>query len=281
MTIRLVLVLLIILIAGKANSQKSAIAREVAEYLLGRFGREATEMGVETMTKKVGGLTAKYGDDTIAAVKKVGPSSFKYIEEAGEQGGSQVVKIMAKYGEESIHVITKPGRMAIFLQYGDDAAAAMLKHGGLSDPLIKQFGSPAASALSNISSQNARRIAMMAESGELATIGKTPEVLSTIGKYGDKAMEFVWKNKGALATTSAITAFIADPEPFINGVKDIAKVPVEKVSELPNAMVETFGKNTNFTLIAIVVVVSLGGIAMLRMVLKNRLEKAEPPISSK
>lgn len=281
MNAQLASVLLAVVIVLNAYSQKAAIAREAAEYLLGRFGKEASEIGVETMTKKIGVLTTKYGDDTVAAIKKVGPSSFKYIEEAGEHGGSQVVKIMAKYGDDSIHIITKPGRMAVFLQYGDDAAAALVKHGGISENLIKQFGSPAANALNHVSSQNARRIAMMAESGELATIGKTPEVLSTIGKYGDKAMEFVWKNKGALATTSAITAFIADPEPFINGVKDIAKVPVEKISELPNAMVETLGKNTNFTLIAIVVVVSLGGIAMLRMVLKNRLEKAEPPISSK
>ena len=67
---------------------------------------------------------------------------------------------------------------------------------------------------------------MMAESGELATIGKTPELHSTIGNYGDKAMEFVWKNKGALAATSVVTAFITDPEAFINGVKDIVNVLV-------------------------------------------------------
>ena len=42
---------------------------------------------------------------------------------------------------------------------------------------------------------------------------------------------------------------------------------------MPSAIVEALGKNTNLTLVAIVVVVSLGGIAMLRMVLKNRLKK--------
>ena len=67
---------------------------------------------------------------------------------------------------------------------------------------------------------------MMAESGELATIGKTHELLSTIGNYDDKAMGFVWKNKGALAATSVVIAFITDPEAFINGVKDIVKVSV-------------------------------------------------------
>ena len=35
--------------------------------------------------------------------------------------------------------------------------------------------------------------------GELAAIGRTPELLGVIAKYGDPAMDFIWRNKVVLA----------------------------------------------------------------------------------
>ena len=39
-------------------------------------------------------------------------------------------------------------------------------------------------------------------------------------------MEFIWKHKGPLTT---LAAFLADPEPFIDGTRDIAHVGAEQV----------------------------------------------------
>lgn len=66
-----------------------------------------------------------------------------------------------------------------------------------------------------------------------------------IGKYGDKAMEFVWKNKGALAVGAALAAFLNDPEPFIEGTKELASV-VTTNAIAPVA--EEVAKKTNWTL---------------------------------
>ena len=53
--------------------------------------------------------------------------------------------------------------------------------------------------------------------GELAQAGRHPEVLGVIAKHGDGAADFLWRNKGTLAGGAALTAFLADPEPFLDG----------------------------------------------------------------
>ena len=148
---------------------KVRLAKEVAEYVLGKFGAEVGQEGVETLTQKVSTLAAKHGDDAFDAVKKVGPRSFRLIEEAGEHG-AQSVKLMARHGDDAVWVIAKPNRLTIFAKYGDDAAEAMMKHGEIAEPLLTALGKPAAGALKSVSEQGGRRLAMMAQDGELARI---------------------------------------------------------------------------------------------------------------
>src|SRR6185503_5178963 len=73
---------------------------------------------------------------------------------------------------------------------------------------------------------NARRLAIMVQGGELARIGRAGELLEVIGRYGDRAMEFIWRHKGALAV-SVVLAFLADPGPFLDGARDLAAVAAE------------------------------------------------------
>lgn len=232
---------------------KAAVAREMAEYVMKKFGKEVADEGVETLTRKIEAVIVKYGDDGVAAVKNVGPRSFRLIEEAGENG-VESVKLMAKYGDKAIWVVGKKNRLAIFVKHGDDAAEAMIKHGEIAEPLIGKFGDSAALALKSVSSQNARRISMLDDAGELATIGSTSELFAVVGKYGDAAMDFVWKNKGALAVAAALTAFLSDPEPFINGTRDLAQTVG---TSLVQPIAQEVGKRTNWT----VVILSLIGVA--------------------
>jgi hypothetical protein len=55
---------------------------------------------------------------------------------------------------------------------------------------------------------------MLAEDGTLARTGRWSELLAVIGRYGHRALTFVWRNKGALTVTTVVTAFLDDPEPF-------------------------------------------------------------------
>jgi hypothetical protein len=70
--------------------------------------------------------------------------------------------------------------------------------------------------------RNARRLAILAEDGALARSGRWGELVAVIERHGDRAMDFVWRHKGALAVTAVLTAFLADPEPFLNGSRRLA-----------------------------------------------------------
>ena len=65
--------------------------------------------------------------------------------------------------------------------------------------------------------------------GELANAGRHPEVLGVVAKHGDSAVNFLWQNKGKLAGGAALTAFLLNPEPFLNGTRDIATVAGDAV----------------------------------------------------
>jgi len=96
---------------------------------------------------------------------------------------------------------------------------------------------------------------MMQEEGELAKIGKTTELFDVIGKYGDKAADFVWKNKGALAVGATLTAFLADPKPFIEGTVALAGTTTKAAGDVAKEA----ARQVNWTLVALAVVAVVEG----------------------
>ena len=260
--------------AGISNAgAKTKAAKEAAEYVFGKFGKEAAEEGVETLTRKIEVLAAKHGDEAFAAVKKVGPRALVLAEEAGEMA-PQAVKLMSRYGDDALWVVAKKSRMSMFTKYGDNAAEAMLRHGEVAEPLIRSMGKPAAEALKVVTPQSGRRLAMMAEEGALKKIGKTEQLLGVVGKYGDRGMDFIWKHKGSLAVATALTAFLADPQPFIDGTKDITKYVAENVAkplaDIPSQMAAEAARQTNWTLLLSLIAGMIGLVTGMKVWLRNR-----------
>jgi hypothetical protein len=256
--------------AVRAGVASSAVV-EAADYVVDKFGakvvaQEVGEQGSEVLAKRIGTLAAKYGEEeSVNAVKKVGPRVFRVVEEAGERNAPQAMKLMARAGEDSLWVVARKRSMAIFIKYGDDAADAMLKHKEIAEPLIEQFGNSAAKALTQVDGQGARRLAMMAADGELSKLGRTTEVLDVVGKYGDRAMNFVWRNKGALATATVLATFLHDPQPYIDGGVDLAKVGGETIvkpaiAEISHGM----AKSANWTAVLVTGVAAMTGYLMFR-----------------
>lgn len=209
---------------------KSLAAREAAEYVLRKFGKEAAEETAERLTARIESLAVKYGDEAVQAVRKGGPRTLRAIERSGKFG-SAATRLLSRQGDKALWIVENPQRLKLFVRYGDDAASAMLKHKGVAEPLISSFHQPAVRALSAVDGQNARRLAMMAESGELARLGRTDALLATISRFGNRGMDFVWKNKKALAVGAALTAFLADPQPFIDGSAQLADQFARPVAE--------------------------------------------------
>jgi hypothetical protein len=255
---------IVLILTGISFSQSKALLfREAAEFVMKKFGKEATDIGLNTIIKKMEILTTKYGDDAVVAVRKVGPRAFHLVEEAGEHG-LESVKLMAKFGDDSVWIISKKNRLSIFIKYGDDAAESMIKHKEIAETLLNSFGKSSASALKSVSSQNGRRLAMMAEDGALKKIGKSDELLETIGKYGDKAMNFIWVNKGALAVSTTLTAFLLNPEPFLDNT-------IGKFGDIPGQIANEAAKKMNWTLVIISSAGIIGILICIKIWLNHRI----------
>jgi hypothetical protein len=240
----LILVFVTFAAAPEANAQgKLGLAKELVESLGIRFSKEVAEEGAEILTRKVETFLVKYGDDGADALRKVGPYAIQLVDDAAADG-VQATRWLAKFGDEATSVVRNETRRNLATKLGDEAAEALIKHGEIAEPILELAGKPAANALRAVSEQNARRIGMMAKSGELEKIGRTSELMDTIGKYGDRGMDFVWKNKGALAVSGALVAFLANPEPFIDGTQELANVVAQSAIE---PIAKEVGNKTNWT----------------------------------
>ena len=243
---------------------------EATEYVMKTFGREATEQGAETITKQITKIAGKYGDEGVTAARKLGPRGIRVIEEAGENG-LDAVKLINRYGDDAMWVVSKPKGLAIFVKYGDDGARALIKHKGVAEEVIEAHGKVAVDALNGVGTRQARQIAMLKKDGVIAGGKQGDELLDVIVKYGDKGMDFIWRNKGALAVTAGLGTFIANPEAYINGTKELV---VEGVSRPATEMGKEVARNTNWTVLGIMGIGVLGGLAAFRTWLRNRKASA-------
>jgi hypothetical protein len=103
---------------------------------------------------------------------------------------------------------------------------------------------------------------MMAEGGELAAMGRTPELMGVIARFGDPAMDFIWRNKGALAVGTTLTAFLARPDAFIDGTNRLVGTVAENAVK---PVVEESAKAVSWliwTVLALVVVVPAGALCV-------------------
>ena len=199
-------------------------AREVGDVVFSKFGKGAAGSSADEITSAATNAIARHGKDAAPLLKNSGHAGFQALDIAGDKA-PDVIKLYAKRGDEALWVISEPKRLAIFIKHGDSAADALIKHPGLADNLMERFGGDAATALTAISKPSAQRLGMVAEEGLLNASARSPELLQVIRMYGDSAMEFIWKNKGALTVASVLGTFLADPNAYITGVKELA-VPV-------------------------------------------------------
>jgi hypothetical protein len=264
------------------------VLTESEEALVQRAGRLVTKYGQETvvqalrkagpaaveMLEKAGPntdavlqLLLRRGDEVLAVTKKLGPAGIDALATAGKQSET-ALNLLARDGEDALWITAKSERLALVARYGEDAEAALLRQRELAQPLIEQFQGPGAQAVKDLSGQNARRLVEMLDAGELKQIGRSDQLLGAIGKYGNRGMDFVWRNKGALAVAAGLTAFLANPEPFIDGTKDLAQVVgqsvVEPLAQVPAKAAEGLAHNANGTVVICFVATLLAAVYLLR-----------------
>ena len=248
--------------------------RETVEYVTEKFSREAAEEGTDLLTRKVEQLATKHGDDALVAMKNVGPRALRAVDEAGPRG-AEAVRAMARFGDDGLEYVAKrPKNLELAAKYGDDAVEAIVKHKEVAEPLITEMGAAGAKALRAVGPQEGRRLAMMAADPATAAIVRDPKLLDVVARYGDRGMKFVWDHKGALAVGSVLTAFLADPQPFIDGTRDLAQVAGET---LVNPIVTEAAKSFDWTLLGLAFLTAAALLIVWSSFLRHRLQLRRGP----
>lgn len=243
--IRIVTLAFVVILFGQSIPADAGVAtsaiRETSEFILKKFGKGVAGETAEQIASNTTTVLAKHGDECLPLLRRSGHAGFQALEQAGEQS-PDVIKLFAKRGDEAVWIISQPKKLTIFLKHGDTAAEALLKHPGIADDLIEKYGINAGGALTRVSRTQAQHLSMMAADGTLDAMPQKAELLAVIRRYGDEAMDFVWKNKGSLAVASVLATFLSDPESYISGAKELIAEPILK----------PIAQNTNWTLIIVI-----------------------------
>lgn len=245
----------------------TAALRELAEVIAKKFGRGVAGNSVDEIAVAVEKVIAKHGDEALPLLRGAGHAGVEALESAGSQA-PEVIKLYAKRGDSCVWVISEPKKLAIFLKHGDSAAEALLKHQGIADDLLGQLGPKVLPSMQKLTHEGGQMLGMAAKNGVFEKTARSGELLGVVERFGDKAMEFIWKHKGALAVTATLTAFLNNPEPFIQGTKDLitgAVIPIGK----------EIAQRTNWTPVMITALVIFAGLIALRMAFKPRWRKKE------
>ncbi len=197
---------------------------ELMEQLVKKFGREVAEEGAERLAGRIASAAARHGDDVLSAVRRIGPKALSLADDAGKNA-PRAMRFLTKHGDDAAHLLGNRQGMMLFTRFGDDAAEVMIKHQGIAAPMLEKLGGDAVQALGAVGTRNGRRLAMLADDGA----SRLPELMKVVAKNGDPAMEFIWKHKATLAGGAALTAFLANPEPFLAGTNDLTNTVAEHV----------------------------------------------------
>jgi len=87
---------------------------------------------------------------------------------------------------------------------------------------------------------------MMAADGTLAASGRADDILNVIGRYGDRAADWVWRNKAAIAVSAVAAAFVAEPERFLDGALEVVRIGADSVVR---PVVEKAAESINWNLV--------------------------------
>ncbi len=236
----------------------SKVVQEALEFTTRKFGKEVAEEGVERLGSRMANLAAKHGDELVStAFRKAGPQTAKLATAAGSNG-DVVLRTLARHGSDGAAALSRPSAMRFVTQFGDDGAEALVRHGKIGEEVLETFGESGAKALSQVTQQNGRRLAMLAKDGTLK-----PELLDVVRQHGDTACDFIWKNKGSLAVAATLTTFVTSPSEFLNGSAKItgivADAAVRPIAEIPKVVLaETLGSVTGLIGFMALVVIGLG-----------------------
>lgn len=174
---------------------------------------------VEALEPRVAKVVEAYGDDAARALRAGGAAALPAL----EAHGPAALRFFARFGDDGARLLAAEGDgvVKLFAQHGDEAVTFMLKHPGVGRDLVQAFGAGAARAEISTGS-----VVLLNRLGEpIRASGRAAELFAVIERFGDGACNFLWRNKGVVFGAALMAAFLADPKPYIDGVKELIVEP--------------------------------------------------------
>lgn len=214
----------------------SQAARRLVQELAERFGREA----IERLEPRIVRLVEAHGDEAAAALRRAGPAAVPVL----EAHGAAAARLLARWGDDGLRLLAAEGDAAVRAvgRWGDGAAEFMIRHPGVGKDLLEHFGGQALRA--DVSTEGAILLGRLAE--PIKASGRAGEIFGVVERFGDRACRFLWRNKGPLFTGALLAAFLADPKPYLDGVKNLVAEPVSEAAR-------EAARGTNWTVVILAV----------------------------
>lgn len=202
--------ILVSLLCPQGVAARRAV-REIAEL----FGREAAERAEPRIVKVV----ELMGDDAVRALRKAGPAGL----DALEKFGAPAARILDRWGDDGTRLLLTEGDAAVHAlgRWGDDAVEFMVRHPGVGGDLLRHFGADALRA--KISTEGAVILSRLAD--PIRSSGRAAQLFDVVERFGDRACAFLWRHKGTIFVTAVLVSFLSDPQPYLEGVKELLVAP--------------------------------------------------------
>ncbi|HMO50087.1 MAG TPA: hypothetical protein PKE26_05140 [Kiritimatiellia bacterium] len=196
--------------------------REAVEYSLKRAPSKAMGRLLNESPEAVGKVISRYGDDGIHVVDRFGGPAMKVLLENPDDVGRSAMRMMTKHGDEAVKMAQNPAGLRIMVKESDEMFKAMAKTRHQAYPVLAQHGELGAKALNNLTPARQRELIRLHQERRFSE-ADFDKLLKVVGNYGNKGMDFIWRNKGALVVAGGLTAFVANPEPFIEGIRKLGE----------------------------------------------------------
>ncbi len=243
-----------------AQAASGLALKEIAKRIF-KTAPKSAGLTMRKINQQLVRLSTRYGDDGVKLASISGYKGLKVITNASDDVGRKLVGVFRRMGARAVPVINNKTSRALFLQYGDNAANAIIRHPGLAEQIIVKYGSKGASLVKGLGDQGAYRLTKLFVRNK-ALVKNGEKYIDVVQRYGSKALNFIWDHKGALAVASIGATFLNNPEPYINGTVKLASIPLSAV-------------NWNWIAIPLVLILFLafGGLPLLRRVKLQATQK--------
>ncbi len=247
----------VLLVVVSLACPQSAAARKAAREIVETFAREA----VERAEPRVAKLVDAYGDDAVRALRRVGAPGVEALEKHGAAG----LRILSRWGDDGVRLLAAEGDGAVraLARYGEDGVEFMIRHPGVGRDLLERFGEQALRA--RVSTESVITLTRLAE--PIRASGRAGQIFDVVERFGDRACGFLWRHKGTIFATAVLVAFLSDPEPYLDGVKQLVVEPAARAAR------EAAGR-ADWTVVFIVLGLAAGAAWGLRRLLRVRAARS-------